>query len=235
MHVGSSSSADVQSDEILRRRRRVGSLAAIATLVSVSCTGALVAASAEPAVADWSDDNCSWSGAPPTGPYSRAVARYYSSYYWYEGYHWGGGCYLLDDIDNSPGESLMTLVPRGEGNDCSGFVDRIWGLNDADAGFLASANNPGIWHKYHGTGHFISSSGTAWGATTDKQYKNTDIMDAFVYDNSGSGHIGLIYDEGSGGFDWIVEAAGEAGGTNLNYRNYRSDSSYQARYRYKWA
>ena len=56
-------------------------------------------------------------------------------------------------------------------------------------------------------------------------------MDAFASD----GHIGLVYAKNADGSDQIIEAKGEAYGTNIWTRTYRGSSSYGGVRRVGWS
>ena len=56
-------------------------------------------------------------------------------------------------------------------------------------------------------------------------------MDALASD----GHIGLIYAENPDGSDQVIEAKGEAYGTNIWTRTYRGSSSYSGVRRTGWS
>jgi hypothetical protein len=56
-------------------------------------------------------------------------------------------------------------------------------------------------------------------------------MDAFA----STGHIGMIYAKNADGTDQIIEAKGEAYGTNIWTRTYRGDSSYSGVRRTGWS
>jgi hypothetical protein len=56
-------------------------------------------------------------------------------------------------------------------------------------------------------------------------------MDAFA----SAGHIGMIYARNADGTDQIIEAKGEAYGTNIWTRTYRGDSSYSGVHRVGWS
>ncbi|MBI3649156.1 MAG: hypothetical protein HY240_10480 [Actinobacteria bacterium] len=70
--------------------------------------------------------------------------------------------------------------------------------------------------------------------TIGKTYFATDYMDAFVYQSGDSGHIGMIYVEGSGGADYIIHAKSDADGTTITYETYRSSSAFRAVARKDW-
>jgi hypothetical protein len=50
-----------------------------------------------------------------------------------------------------------------------------------------------------------------------------------------SGHIGMIYATNADGTDQIIEAKGEAYGTNIWTRTYRGDSNYSGVRRTGWS
>jgi hypothetical protein len=56
-------------------------------------------------------------------------------------------------------------------------------------------------------------------------------MDAFA----STGHVGMIYAKNADGTDQIIEAKGEAYGTNIWTRTYRGSSSYQGVRRLGWS
>lgn len=66
--------------------------------------------------------------------------------------------------------------------------------------------------------------------TKAKGYADTDWMDAFA----STTHIGIIYAEQSSGYDAIIEALGDATGTGLWQRTYRTNSAYNGVGRTGW-
>jgi hypothetical protein len=212
----------VPSVERSIRRARVG----VAALIVLG-----VMALAVPAEASWSSTNCHGSSTS-VSTWKRSQARSYAAPMAREGYEWDGGCYKLNDRDDTPGAPDS----GGEGNDCSGFVFRVWALRaDGAAGFR--------WYPYemfiHGpytTGHFYAPASSYQFKLISKTYTATMYMDAFVYRNSTNtaGHIGLIYTEGSNGQDAIIEAKGDAEGTWIAQEAYRQSSVYKAVARKGW-
>jgi hypothetical protein len=117
---------------------------------------------------------------------------------------------------------------RGEGGDCSGFTFKVWreSLNTADKG----AYQWNMLRNVHGP---YTSGGFQAGAGEPNvtYYKGGLIrMDALASAN----HIGMIYARNADGSDQIIEAKGEAYGTNIWTRTYRSDSSYGGVRRLGW-
>jgi hypothetical protein len=147
----------------------------------------------------------------------------------WEGYQWGGGCWNDNDVDESPGDPPETPGTGGEGGDCSGFTFKIWreSKDTTNGGYYE-------WHPLrfeHGpykAEHFKAGVG-APNAVMSKA--DTSRMDALA----SVGHIGMIYARNADGSDLIIEAKGEAYGTNLWTRTYRGDSSYSGVRRIGWA
>lgn len=201
-----------------------------AAIVQVLAALALLTTLAPPAAAAWDTVNCSGSGFAVT-PFTRDYAVGRSNYYRYEGYEWGGGCYKLNDVDDTPGAPNS----GGEGNDCSGYTVRMWGLD-------LSFNNTSFWNYsapvwVHGnitTATFYNPIASHPFHTIGKTYGETLPMDAFVYRQGSAGHIGMIYSEGSGGSDYITEAKSDALGTGLWIQTYRSQSAYRGVAREGW-
>ena len=179
--------------------------------------------------ASWSDINCS--GAPSNvSTWKRSQAKSFVAPVDREGYEWGGGCYKLNNRDDTPGAPDS----GGEGNDCSGLVFRTWALRaDGAAGFRTYPLTVNI-HGPYDTGSFYSPSSSFQFKTVAKSYTATTYMDAFVYRSGGAGHIGLIYSEGSNGLDTIIEAKGDAEGSVVAQRDYRSSSAYKGVARKSW-
>ena len=55
-------------------------------------------------------------------------------------------------------------------------------------------------------------------------------MDAFAQ----SGHVGMLYSEGSNGYDNIIEAINNSAGTGIWQRNYRAQTAYDGIRRRSW-
>ena len=147
----------------------------------------------------------------------------------YEGYQWGGGCWNDNNVDDSPGDPPGDGGAGGEGGDCSGFTFKIWRESEStgDAGFYQ-------WNKLwnvHGP-YTADYFRTGIGAPNVTLSKSAAIkMDAFA----SSGHVGMIYAKNADGTDQIIEAKGEAYGTNIWTRTYRGDSSYGGVRRTGWS
>ena len=184
---------------------------------------------AAPAKATWSDTNCSGSFST-LSTWKRSQAKSYVAPVDREGYEWGGGCYKLNNRDDTPGAPDSS----GEGNDCSGLVFRTWALReDGAAGYRMYPLTVNI-HGPYTTGSYYSPSSSNQFKTVAKSYSVTEYMDAFVYRSGDAGHIGLIYAEGSNGLDTIIEAKGDAEGSVIAQRDYRSSSAYKGVARKSW-
>lgn len=170
--------------------------------------------------AGWADANCNFSQAAPTpsGPYTRQQAYNVYSTAIAEGYHWGGGCFNDNNIDDSPGEPVQTESTHGEGPDCSGLVFKTWMLGNS-SGTTAFYKRAKL-NYYHGpfaSGSFQSST-VAWSVIPKA---NAAYLDAFA----SSYHIGMVQYKVSSGVDWIFEAKSEGSGTNVWQRSYRDPAS----------
>jgi hypothetical protein len=174
-------------------------------------------------------DNCNAAAPTPTPYITRDGAATVALRARYEGYQWGGGCWNDNDQDDSPGDPHEDPNTGGEGGDCSGFTFKVWreSLNQGDAGFYQW----GLLRNVHGPYRAIDfKSGV--GAPNVTIAKSALVrMDALASD----GHIGLIYAENPDGSDQIIEAKGEAYGTNIWTRTYRGSSSYSGVRRTGWS
>jgi hypothetical protein len=174
-------------------------------------------------------DNCNW-GAPTPTPYiTRDGSATVALRARYEGYQWGGGCWNDNDRDDSPGDPHEDPNTGGEGPDCSGFTFKVWreSENTGDAGFYQW----GLFRFVHGP-YTARDFKNAVGAPNVPVSKSALIkMDALASEN----HIGMIYAKNADGTDQIIEAKGEAYGTNIWTRTYRGSSSYGGVRRAGWS
>jgi hypothetical protein len=174
-------------------------------------------------------DNCNYAAPTPTSYITREGSASVALRARYEGYQWAGGCWNDNDRDDSPGDPTENPGTGGEGPDCSGFTFKVWreSTNEGDAGFYQW----GMFRSVHGpydTTRFKRGDG----APNVTLSKSAAIkMDAFSSEN----HIGLIYARNANGSDQIIEAKGEAYGTNIWTRTYRGDSRYSGVRRTRWS
>lgn len=147
----------------------------------------------------------------------------------YEGYQWAGGCWNDNNVDDSPGDPTQDPSTGGEGGDCSGFTFKVWreSTNESDAGAYQWNRLRNV-HGPYSSGRFKAGDGAP-----NVTYAKSGLikMDALA----SSSHIGMIYARNADGTDQIVEAKGEAYGTNIWTRTYRGDSSYGGVRRLGWS
>jgi hypothetical protein len=204
---------------------RCGALVVLGALIGSLLT-------ALPAEATWSTDNCH-GGSMPITSWKRSQAKSYAAPMAKEGYEWDGGCYKLNDVDDTP----RAPNSGGEGADCSGFAFRVWGLPSSGAtGYRYYDYTYEIHGPYSTAAYYAPSSSYPFKLLGTKTYTATSYMDAFVYRNSSNteGHIGLIYAEGANGTDTIIEAKGDSEGTWIAAQAYRQSSVYRAVARKNW-
>ncbi len=147
----------------------------------------------------------------------------------YEGYQWAGGCWNDNNVDDSPNDPTGDPNTGGEGGDCSGFTFKVWRESEStsDAGFYE-------WlrlRKVHGP--YTADAFRQGAGAPNITYSKSGLikMDALA----SSGHIGMIYAKNADGTDQIIEAKGEAYGTNIWTRTYRGSSSYGGVRRLGWS
>lgn len=191
--------------------------------------GAILIMTAVPALATWAGDNCNGVGSQ-VSMWKRSQAKDYVQQANHEGYEWGGGCYRLNNRDDTPGAPDS----GGEGNDCSGFTFRAWALKvDGSAGYKYWEMEKDI-HGPYSTGSYYDPQSDWQFRNINKSYFATEYMDAFAYRSGDEGHIGLIYNEGDSGSDYIIHAKSDAEGTTITYEDYRSSSAFRGVARKDW-
>ena len=174
-------------------------------------------------------DNCNYAAPTPTSSITRDGSAAVALRGRHEGYQWGGGCWNDNDRDDSPGDPHENPATGGEGGDCSGFTFKVWRepLDTADASF----HQWGLLRFVHGP-YTAAAFKAGTGAPNVTVSKSSLIkMDALASD----GHIGLVYAMNPDGSDQIIEAKGEAYGTNIWTRTYRGSSSYSGVRRVGWS
>jgi hypothetical protein len=193
------------------------------TLLSLALSGVAHAA--------WNDDNCggsSWT----ISAWSRIDASNYVQPADKEGYEWGGGCFRLNDVDDTP---YLPTDGSGEGTDCSGLVFKTWALRtDGDVGYRYWSHQKDQHGPYNTASFYSPASGDPF-KTIPKTYASTLFMDALVHRDADSGHIALIYAEGSGGIDYVAHSYTNGEGTLIEQRDFRSQSIYKAVSRKNWS
>jgi hypothetical protein len=191
---------------------------------------AMVATSVPAHAATWAEDNCK-GGSTARDTWKRSQALAYAEHMVHEGYEWNGGCYRLNDVDDTP---WLATDAGGEGADCSGFVFRVWALkNDGSAGYRLWDYDKDIHGPYY-TWDYFAPVDTEPFKLISKTYKATSYMDAFVYYRSDERHVALIKMEGSDGWDYVIHARNNTAGTRIDYLPYRSYSDSKAVMRKAW-
>ena len=172
--------------------------------------------------------NCNTNAPQYTSTFTRDGSTTVALHARYEGYQWAGGCWNDNNVDDSPNDQTENPNTGGEGGDCSGFTFKVWreSTNEGDAGayqwnMLRYIHGPYTADRFrHGDG------------APNVTYAKSGLirMDALASPH----HIGLIYATNADGTDQIIEAKGEAYGTNIWTRAYRGDSNYGGVRRLGW-
>lgn len=141
----------------------------------------------------------------------------------------------------------------GEGVDCSGLVNKTWGMKDnggPTSFFWWRTEEPLPAQKYFARNFYYECNGNGActkicdsGSLTTCPYSETEPMDAFVTLNNPSidtdDHIGLIYQEDSAGYDWILEAVENPNGgdqdVTIARQSWRIMSGYRGIRRSGWS
>jgi len=174
-------------------------------------------------------DNCNYAAPTPTPYITRDGSATVALRARHEGYQWAGGCWNDNDHDDSPNDPTTDPATGGEGGDCSGFTFKVWreSLNESNDGFFQW----GMLRAVHGpyTASRFKAGHGAPNVTVSKSALTK--MDALASES----HIGMIYAKNADGTDQIIEAKGEAYGTNIWTRTYRGDSGYSGVRRTGWS
>lgn len=191
--------------------------AVVVAAASIGITTFSTSLAVPAANATWVSNHCNNNSGVVSAWIYRSDAESYAVVGAGEGYEWGGGCWNNNNTDDTPNAPDSD----GEGGDCSGFTFKAWGL-------ALNQNSTTVysWDRFtdeHGPWQaWEFKAGVGIINTKGKSYSTTKKMDAFA----SSSHIGMLYSEGSDGYDQIIEAKGDAAGTGIWSRNYRTDSSY---------
>ena len=174
-------------------------------------------------------DNCNYAAPTPTPYITRDGSATVALRARYEGYQWAGGCWNDNNVDDSPGDTTENPNTGGEGGDCSGFTFKVWreSETESNAGFYQW----GMLRHIHGP--YVAAEFKSGDGAPNITYAKSALikMDALASQN----HIGMIYAKNADGTDQIIEAKGEAYGTNIWTRTYRGDSSYGGVRRTGWS
>jgi hypothetical protein len=189
----------------------------------------MLAASASAYHTNFVAASCNYSAPTPTSYITRDGSIQVALHAVREGYQWGGGCWNDNDVDDSPGDPPGTAGTGGEGGDCSGFTFKVWreALDESSTAFHQWGRLRFV-HGPYTAARFMNAEGAP---NYPLSKANAVKMDAFA----STGHIGMIYARNADGSDQIVEAKGEAYGTNIWTRTYRGSSSYAGVRRLGWS
>lgn len=202
-----------------------------AARVLIACVAIVVSWLQAPAAhASWPDDNC-FGSSNDMSTWKRSQAYTYAQPAVNEGYELGGGCYKLNNRDDTP---LLPADGGGEGADCSGFVFKVWGLKlDGSSGYRYWDHEKNV-HGPYSTWQYVEPDASDPFKTISKSYSSTQYMDAFVWRWPDLGHIAMIQAEGSGGFDYVIHARNNDVGTVIDWIDYRQASYTKGLTRKAW-
>ena len=211
-----------------RGTRIGGAVAAFA----VAIAGLLLVTDA-PAHADaWSDQYCK-GGSSSRLYWKRSTAIAYAQPPVKEGYLLNGGCYRLNDRDDTPS---LPADGGGEGTDCSGFVFRVWGLKqDSTNGYRYwdyTKHIHGPWYSWD----YKDPEADEPFRNISKALASTAPMDAIAWfrDGGADRHIALIWMEGQTS-DYYVHAHTNTVGVEISEETYRQVSDTEAVERKRWS
>jgi hypothetical protein len=193
--------------------------------------GLATVATTHAAFADaWSDANCS-GGSQALSTWKRSDAIAYAQPPIHEGYSLNGGCYVLNDKDDTP---LLAADGGGEGTDCSGFVFRVWGLKaDGTAGYRRWDYGKDVHGPFY-TWHYYSPVTDNPFRQISKSLTATTPMDAFVWYRGGDDkHIAILWQEGTSS-DLVIHAHTNTVGVEISEEIYRQYSDVKAITRKAW-
>jgi hypothetical protein len=204
--------------------------AALTLAAGVALMAGLIA-DATIAHGSWVGANCHGASSV-VGGWTRPMAKHYSEQANGEGYEWGGGCFRLNDVDDTPN---LPTDGGGEGTDCSGLVFKAWALQaDGGGGFRYWDQDKAVHGPWSTAGYYWPSSSDPF-RSIHKTYAATKYMDALVHRDTGGGHIALIDVEGSSGSDWVIHSYTNTAGTLIQYQDFRSQSNYRGVARKGWS
>ena len=213
----------------MHRSARIQRLAArVAVVAAVAALGWVPRA----ALADaWSETNCG-GGANGLTVWSRADAINYAQPPLREGYSLGGGCYKLNDKDDTP---LLAADGGGEGTDCSGYTFRVWALRaDGTTGYKRWDYDKDVHGPWFTWDYYAPQTGDPF-KTISKGLASTQPMDAIVWYRGDDRHIALIWQELGGGSDLFIHSHNNTVGVEISEEIYRSYSDVRAVSRKNWA
>jgi len=178
----------------------------------------------------WGDQNCA-GGASSMSTWKRTQAIGYAQPPLREGYALNGGCYRLNDKDDTPD---LAADAGGEGTDCSGFVFRVWALKaDGTQGYKQWDYDKDIHGPFYTWSYYSPGVDDPF-RLISKDPKTTTPMDAFVYYRGEDRHIALLWEETTSGSDYVIHAHNNTVGVEISLEPYRQWSDVRAVMRKGW-
>lgn len=211
-------------------------------LWSRSGIAALVAAgimTPTPAQASWVSNNCKTSGVTETNPIKLSIAANFALTARYEGYQWGGGCWIDDNRDPTPNTyPRETTNTYGEGPDCSGLVFKSWRIDSGPTDPKTLKDGWKYWpQEYYVHGPWASGSYEStfkapdgvvqWKAESKSQVTRLHAL-------ASASHVALFWSTTSSGARNYLEAKGEDYGTDILTETYLGNTSFYASSRQGW-
>ncbi|MFT3873987.1 MAG: hypothetical protein QM714_15305 [Nocardioides sp.] len=179
--------------------------------------------------ADWADTHCNKNPSVAVTSWTRGDAKSYAATAIGDGYDWGGGCWNSNGKDDTPAEDTYHNSV-GEGPDCSGFTFKSWAMTKTGSDHKRRWELMTDEHGPYTADSFHDGAGPMTTMGFEPSYATTKKMDAFA----SSTHIGMIYSEGSGGSDQIIEAKDQGTNVLVMTRTYRKTPGYVGVKRQNW-
>jgi hypothetical protein len=204
----------------------------LAVVLAMAAAGIMGVAAGRAAADAWSDANCR-NGTSLPDHWKRSSAASYAQPPVDEGYSLNGGCYKLNDRDDTPS---LPADGGGEGADCSGFVFRVWALkSDGTNGYKRYDYKMDIHGPWYSWNYKDPKDGDPF-RNIPKTDLSIDRMDAIAWyrDGGDDRHIALIWQEGSRS-DLYVHAHSNTDGTEISEEIYRQISDTEATQRRNWS
>jgi hypothetical protein len=206
---------------------------AVRALLTVAMAAGILLAHPVPGRADaWSDRYCTGSSWAPSY-WKRSDAVTYAQPPVKEGYLLNGGCYRLNDKDDTP---TLAADGGGEGTDCSGFVFRVWALKtDSTYGYRRWDYTKYIHGPWYSWDFKDPLQGEPF-RNISKDLVSTVPMDAIAWyrDGGDDRHIALLWVEGQTS-DYYVHAHTNTVGVEISEEVYRQQSDTEAVERKNWS
>jgi hypothetical protein len=179
----------------------------------------------------WGNANCD-GGAQLVSIWKRSQAIDYAQPPLHEGYALGGGCYRLNDRDDTP---LLAADEGGEGADCSGFTFRVWALKlDGSSGYRTWDYDKDVHGPFLVWDYYNPNSSTPF-RQISKDLRSTAPMDAFAWyrDGGDDRHIALLYQQSTSS-DLMIHAHNNTVGVEISEEIYRQYPDVKALSRRGW-